>query len=88
MAAPYDASRVKDVQAQIDRLRAQVEALTQDRVTPVVKDFADRTQNVIPNIAGTVRGQAQAASGQVKARPLTANLIAFAVGWVAGRFGP
>ena len=78
-------SKLEDAQAQIGRLREQVEALMKDRVTPAVSDFADRAQSAAHSASGVMRDQAEVVSGQVKERPLMAIMIAAAVGWAIGR---
>ena len=77
--------KFEDTQAQIIRLREQVEALMKDRVTPAVAEFAGRAESAVHSASGVVRDQAQVVSGRVKEQPLTAILIAVAVGWVVGR---
>ena len=77
--------KLDDAQAQIARLREQVESLMKDRVTPAVADFAGRAESAVYNAGGVVRDQADAVSGQVKDKPLIAIMIAAAVGWVIGR---
>jgi ElaB/YqjD/DUF883 family membrane-anchored ribosome-binding protein len=77
--------KIEDAQAQIVRLREQVESLMKDRVTPAVAEFAGRAENAVHSASGVVRDQAQVVSGRVKEQPLTAILIAMAVGWVVGR---
>jgi ElaB/YqjD/DUF883 family membrane-anchored ribosome-binding protein len=77
--------KIEDAQAQIVRLREQVEALMKDRVTPAVAEFAGRAESAVHSASGVVRDQAQVVSGRVKEQPLTAILIAMAVGWVVGR---
>ena len=77
--------KLDDAQAQIARLREQVESLMKDRVTPAVSDFAGRAESALHSASGTVRDQAQVVSGQVKDRPLIAIMIAAAVGWIVGR---
>ena len=74
-----------DAQAQIARLREQVESLMKDRVTPAVAEFAGRAENAINTASGAVRDQATVVSGRVKEQPLVAIMIAAAVGWVIGR---
>ncbi len=74
-----------DAQAQIARLREQVEALMKDRITPAVADFAGRAESAVHTASGAVRDQAQAGSGRVKDQPLMAIVIAAAVGWIIGR---
>lgn len=86
MAFANDArDKLDDAQAQIARLREQVEALMKDRVTPAVADFAGRAESAVNSAGGVVRDQAQAVSGRVKDQPLIAIMIAAAVGWVIGR---
>lgn len=70
-----------DTTAQVAKLRAQVETLMKERVTPALADAADRAENAM----GAVRGQAEAMSGRVKDQPVTAVLIAAAVGFFVGR---
>nr|WP_294548567.1 hypothetical protein [uncultured Rhodopila sp.] len=78
-------NKLDDAQAQIARLRDQVEALMKDRVSPAVSDFAGRAESAVHSASGVVRDQAQAVSGQVKEQPLIALLIAATVGWIIGR---
>lgn len=78
-------SKVDDAQAQIARLREQVEALMKDRVTPAVAEFAGRAESAVHSASGVVRDQAQVVSSHVKDQPLIAIIIAAAVGWVIGR---
>ncbi len=78
-------NKLDDAQAQIARLRDQVEVLMRDRVSPAVSDFAGRAETAMHSASGVVRDQAQAVSGQVKEQPLIALLIAATVGWIIGR---
>jgi hypothetical protein len=77
--------KLDDAQAQIERLREQVEALMKDRVTPAIADFAGRAESAVNTAKGAVRHQADAVSGQVRQQPLIALLIAAALGWIIGR---
>lgn len=77
--------RLDDAQAQIERLREQVEALMKDRVTPGIADFAGRAGNAVSSATGAVRQQADVVSGRVKQQPLIAIMIAAALGWLIGR---
>jgi ElaB/YqjD/DUF883 family membrane-anchored ribosome-binding protein len=79
------ASKHDETTDQIARLRAQVEALMNERVTPVVADAAERAESVIHDAASMVREQADAVSGKVREQPLLSILIAAAVGYVFGR---
>jgi ElaB/YqjD/DUF883 family membrane-anchored ribosome-binding protein len=78
-------SKLDDAQAQIARLREQVEAIMKDRVTPAVADFAGRAESAVNSATGAVRYQADAVSGRVKQQPLIAILVAASVGWLVGR---
>jgi ElaB/YqjD/DUF883 family membrane-anchored ribosome-binding protein len=78
-------SKVEDTTAQIARLRAQVEALMKDRVTPAVADAAGRAEAAMYSAADAVRGQAETVSGKVREQPLLAILIAAGVGYALGR---
>ena len=75
----------EDTHAQIARLREQVEALMRDRVTPALADAAGRAESAVYGAADTVRGQAEMVSGKVREQPLTAVLIAAAIGYLFGR---
>jgi ElaB/YqjD/DUF883 family membrane-anchored ribosome-binding protein len=83
MSNPSDS--ISDAHAQIARLRQQVEALMNDRVTPAVSEFTHRAGAAVNTASETVRDQANAMSGRVKQQPLVAILIATAIGWVIGR---
>ncbi|MBS0638754.1 MAG: hypothetical protein U1E70_19790 [Acetobacteraceae bacterium] len=86
MAFSSDArGKADDAQAQIERLREQVEALMKDRVTPAVADFAGRAESAYGTARGAVQQQADMVSGRVRQQPLMAIIIAAAVGWVVGR---
>ncbi len=86
MAVATDAHRkIEDAQAQITRLREQVEFLMKDRVSPAMADFAGRAESAMHSAGGVVRDQAQVVSGRVRDQPLIAIMIAAAVGWVIGR---
>lgn len=71
-----------------------------DRVEGTARDFGGRVQETVGNMTGDTRtqaqglynqatGQAQQAAGQftdmVKSQPLTATLVALAVGYILGR---
>jgi ElaB/YqjD/DUF883 family membrane-anchored ribosome-binding protein len=86
MAFANDArDKLDDAQAQIARLREQVESLMKDRVTPAVADFASRAESAVHTASGAMRDQAKVVSGHVKEQPLIAVMIAAAVGWIIGR---
>jgi ElaB/YqjD/DUF883 family membrane-anchored ribosome-binding protein len=78
-------SKNEDATVQIAHLRAQVEALMKDRVTPALTDMAGRAENALNTAAGAVRGQAQNLSGHVREQPLIAILVAAGIGYLLGR---
>jgi len=77
--------RIGDTTAQIARLRAQVEELMKERVTPVVADFAGRAEAAVSGARDAVRDQAEAVSNRVRDQPLIAIAVAAGIGWVIGR---
>ena len=77
--------RVDDAQAQIERLREQVDALMKDRITPAVADFAGKAESMLGGARDTARHQADALAGRVRQQPLIAIGIAALVGWIIGR---
>ena len=70
-----------DTQRQINQLRAQVETLMRERVTPAVTDVAGRADTAVRR----GREQVEAVSSQVQERPLLAILVAAGVGYLLAR---
>jgi ElaB/YqjD/DUF883 family membrane-anchored ribosome-binding protein len=86
MTLSSDASRrLEDTQTQIARLRAEVESLMKERVTPAVSGLAGQAQDAYSNARRIVGDQSDMVSGRVKSQPLLAIAIAAAIGWVIGR---
>jgi len=77
--------RMEDANAQIARLREQVEALMKDRVTPALAEAAGRAETAVYGAAGAMRDQAEALSGRVRDQPLVAVLVAAGIGFLLGR---
>jgi len=71
----------EDAAAQIAKLREQVEVLMRERISPAIADVAGRAETAM----GAVKDQAEVVSGQVRDRPITAVLVALAVGFAIGR---
>jgi hypothetical protein len=71
----------EDVTEQVAKLRAQVEALMRERVTPALADAAGRAESAM----GVARHQAEAVSGRVKQQPIMAVLVAAVIGFLAAR---
>jgi hypothetical protein len=86
MAYADDArAKMEDANAQIARLRDQVETLMKDRVNPAMAGFADRAGSAMTGASGVMKDQAQVVSGKVREQPLIAILIAAGIGWALGR---
>ncbi|MEN0075577.1 YqjD family protein [Roseicella sp. DB1501] len=84
--AQASAQRVNDdAKEELAKLRAQVERLMQDRVTPALAGAADQVQGYANRARETIEDQADAISETVRERPLTAVVIAAAAGYLIGR---
>lgn len=84
--AQASATRVSDdAREELARLRAQVERLMQERVTPALAGAADQVQDYAHRARETIEDQADAISDTVRERPLTAVAIAAAAGYLIGR---
>jgi hypothetical protein len=82
---PYTRVKSDDPTVQIAHLRAQVEALMRERVTPAVTEMAGRAERALNSAADVVRGPAATVSGHVRDQPLIAVLLAAGIGYVLGR---
>jgi ElaB/YqjD/DUF883 family membrane-anchored ribosome-binding protein len=74
-----------EAQAQIAELRGQVEQLMKQRVTPALGDAAQRVETAVRNVTEFALEQVQAISSRVREQPITALLIAAAMGYLIGR---
>ena len=81
--------KVKDVtddtQDQIQSLRAQVEQLLSQRVTPALADVAGRAETAVQSARDVTTAQVDTVSAQVRDQPIIAIGIAAAVGYLIGR---
>lgn len=84
--AASSAERVgDDAHAELAKLRAQVEKLMQERVTPALAEAADQVQGYAVRARDAVEERADALSDTVKERPLVAVGIAALGGYLIGR---
>jgi ElaB/YqjD/DUF883 family membrane-anchored ribosome-binding protein len=74
-----------DAKAQIKQLRDQVDALMRERVSPMIADAAGRAQDAARHAQDIAHDQVENLSGRVRETPITAVLIAAAVGFLIGR---
>ena len=72
-------------QDQIQTLRAQVEHLLSERVTPAIADVAGRAETAVQNARAITNNQVETVSAQVRSQPIIAIGIATAVGYLLGR---
>jgi ElaB/YqjD/DUF883 family membrane-anchored ribosome-binding protein len=74
-----------EAQAQIAGLRRQVEQLMKERVTPALGDAAQRVETAVRNVTEIALEQVQAISSRAREQPITALVIAAAIGYLIGR---
>ena len=77
-------AKLEDTQAQISRLRSQVEALVKE-YGPTFSNVASRAESAVTNATGVTRDQARAAIGGITVTQLSIVLVAAAAGWALGR---
>ncbi len=74
-----------DAREELAKLRAQVERLMQERVTPALAGAADQMQDYASRARETIEDQADALSETVRERPLVAVAVAAVGGYLIGR---
>ena len=74
-----------DAKEELAKLRAQVERLMQERVTPALAGAADQVQDYAHRAREAVEDRADALSDTVRDRPLMAIGIAALGGYLIGR---
>jgi ElaB/YqjD/DUF883 family membrane-anchored ribosome-binding protein len=75
----------EDARAELARLRAQVERLMQDRVTPALGTAAETAEDYARRARHAVEENVGALSSTVRERPLLAIGAAALGGWLVGR---
>lgn len=75
----------EDAREELARLRAQVEKLMQERVTPALAGAAETVEDYAARARSTIEQQADALSSTVRERPLMAVGIAALAGFLIGR---
>ena len=74
-----------DAKEQIAQLRAQVQTLMSERVTPALSNAADAAQKYVDQARDIYSDNTEALSERVRESPLVAILIATGVGYLIGR---
>ena len=74
-----------DTRQQLLALRAQIEHLLNDRVTPALADAAEKAGNAVYTARDVTSSTADNVSTKVRGRPLIAIAISGAIGYLAGR---
>jgi ElaB/YqjD/DUF883 family membrane-anchored ribosome-binding protein len=77
-----------DTTAQLRHLREQVNALMEDRVSPMMTDAAEQAQYAAKRAQRFTTDQAAIVSDRVRDQPLIAIGVAAAVGYALGRLLP
>jgi ElaB/YqjD/DUF883 family membrane-anchored ribosome-binding protein len=80
-----DEQRDDDPKEEVARLRAQVEQLMRDRVTPAVADAAGRAEEAAYQARDYAQAKVESVARSVRERPLTALAIAAGIGYLLGR---
>lgn len=84
--AKESASKVTDdAREELAKLRAQVERLMSERVTPALAGAADQVQDYADRARASIEHQADALSSTVRDRPLMAIAVAAVGGYLIGR---
>ncbi len=74
-----------DSKEQLLALRAQIESLLNDRVTPAIADAAEKAGNAVYTARDVTSSTADNVSTRVRGRPLIAIAISGAIGYLVGR---
>jgi hypothetical protein len=74
----------EDAQAQIARLRAQIETLASE-AGPALRHFACRAEAAATEATGVTRAQVKDAIGDVTVAQIGAVAVAAGLGWLVGR---
>ena len=88
MSQPTDDMRelhADDARAELARLRAQVERLMEERVTPVLGKAAEQVEDYSRRARASIEENAHAAADTVRERPLIAVAVAALGGFLLGR---
>lgn len=84
--ASASADRIGDTASdELARLKAQIERLMSERVTPALADAADEVQHRAEQARDAIEAQADALSETVRERPLLSVAVAAIGGYVLGR---
>lgn len=75
----------EDAKEELAKLRAQVERLMQERVTPALAGAADQVQGYADRARDTFEHQADALADTVRERPIVAVAVAAVGGYLIGR---
>jgi ElaB/YqjD/DUF883 family membrane-anchored ribosome-binding protein len=76
----------QDTQEQLQSLRAMVEQLLNERVTPALADAAGKAENAVTSARDMTSSQVENVSERVRHKPLVAIAISAGVGYLLGRF--
>ncbi len=75
----------QDTQEQLQSLRAMVEQLLNERVTPALADAAGKAETAVTSARDLTNTQVANVSEKVRGKPLIAIAISTVVGYLLGR---
>ncbi len=75
----------QDTQEQLQSLRAMVEQLLNERVTPAIAGAAEKAETAVTNARDMTNNQVANVSDKVRHQPLVAIAISTVVGYLLGR---
>lgn len=76
----------QDTQEQLQSLKATVEQLLNDRVTPALAGAAGKAESAVTSARDLTNTQVEAVSEKVRGAPLITIAISTVVGYLLGRF--
>ena len=84
-AARQNSGKAETPKSRIARLRAEVASLAADPLSPAVANAAASANRTFGDVSALVRDRTRLISSQLEQRPITAVLVALALGWLASR---
>lgn len=84
-AASPNSGNAESPKARVARLRQEVASLGADPVSPAIANAAASANKTFGDVSTLVQDRTRLFSDQLRERPITAVLVALAVGWLVSR---
>nr|WP_294553576.1 hypothetical protein [uncultured Rhodopila sp.] len=84
-ATRRNSGKAETPKARISRLREEIASLAADPLTPAVANAAASANRAFGDVSALVQDRTRLISSQLEQRPITAVLVALALGWLASR---